>query len=801
MFVKERFKLREESKKRIYSLKPDFGYGEFGEFIFYKTYSRVKDDGSMETWNDCVIRVTEGTFSIRKDHYIKNKITWDEEFWQHYALHFAESMFNMEWLPPGRGLWAMGSDFVYNKGSMALYNCAFTVIGDDVTNDCKWTMDTLMYGVGVGFTPERNDEIEIFEPRGLEEIIIDDSREGWCDSVESLIDCYTKPNLPKPVFKYHEIRPSGELIKGFGGIASGPKPLQYLHLQIEKFFQMYQSYDWYDSVLLKTDLVNSIGCCVVSGNVRRSAELACSSIDDSTFIDLKDYVKYPYRADHGWMSNNSVILDKDEDFLKLKEIARRVVINGEPGYVNKRNLEHGRLGKYKDKVRRDKAIGFNPCQPSWAKVLTPEGIREFKDIDIGSLIWSETGWTKVINKWSTGVNKVYEYRTTAGVFYGTENHQIVSEGIKCVVKYSPTIDTLKGQFRNKYAISLQDVMDGLVVGDGTEHNGIVLLNIGEKDQDYFSSLGNYIHSSYNKSTQFKITTTIKTVPFTYLREVPEEFIKGSYSKVAGFLRGLFSANGCVTGNRVQLKATSFKLIEQVQMMLSSLGIQSYYTTNKSKLNQFENGVYQCKESYDLNISTDRDKFALAIGFIQKYKNEALAQMIERVYSSKFGHKKEKETFDIVEINLISEEETFDITVDNCFHTYWTQCCNVSNCGEIPLENKEVCNVAETLPTRCRSLSRWIKACEYATMYMSTVSLLPTHSKETNAIVARNRRIGCSIIDVTGWILEEGLSKVIANLKLGYAKVCSTNYWANTEAGVPLAIRHTTVKPGKYSFAA
>ena len=41
---------------------------------------------------------------------------------------------------------------------------------------------------------------------------------------------------------------------------------------------------------------------------------------------------------------------------------------------------------------------------------------------------------------------------------------------------------------------------------------------------------------------------------------------------------------------------------------------------------------------------------------------------------------------------ISEEEVFDITVDNKSHTYWTDRCNVSNCGEIVLCDKDSCRL-------------------------------------------------------------------------------------------------------------
>jgi ribonucleoside-diphosphate reductase alpha chain len=114
-------------------------------------------------------------------------------------------------------------------------------------------------------------------------------------------------------------------------------------------------------------------------------------------------------------------------------------------------------------------------------------------------------------------------------------------------------------------------------------------------------------------------------------------------------------------------------------------------------------------------------------------------------------------------------------------------------GEIPLEDKELCNVSETLPTRCNGVQQWYEAVEYATMYCSSVSLLPTHREETNRVVARNRRIGIGIIDWTGWVYDVGLNKVTSYMRKGYEKVTKINQEANAEAGVPEAIRKTTIK--------
>lgn len=477
MFVKEFFHLNDDACEILQEMTPVFGYGGLGEFLFYRTYSRKKSNGKKETWYDCVIRVINGTFSIRKDWYIKNYIPWDEEQMQQYALEMAISMFNMEWLPPGRGLWMMGAQFMYERGSMALYNCAFTKLtSDNFGDDIYWLMDCLMLGVGVGFEPI-DEPMLVKEPIGSFRHIITDDREGWALSDKLLIAAFTVPGARLPILDYSIIRPANLPIAGFGGISSGPEPLKRHHEFIIGCFRRHIADPvGYPIFRLKADIANHCGVTVVAGNVRRSAELMEGEVTNELFLNLKDYEIYPDREAYGWMSNNTAKFYKDEHFEMLGEIAKRVIVRGEPGVANLRNFPHGRIGK-KDRTRYDNATGLNPC------------------------------------------------------------------------------------------------------------------------------------------------------------------------------------------------------------------------------------------------------------------------------------------------------------------------------GEITLEHRETCNVVETCPTRCANIDRWYKACEYATVYASTVSLLPTHQPSTNRVVARNRRIGVGIIDYTGWRIAESQHRLIKYMRKGYEIVTKTNRTLNAEAGVPEAIKKTTIKPG------
>ena len=203
----------------------------------------------------------------------------------------------MYWLPAGRGLWAMGTNFVFERGSMALNNCGFTKLGnnDTLSDDLHWMMDALMLGVGVGFEAVR-DDLEIYKPVGSFIHYTKDSREGWCESWKLTVDAYTKPGHRRPIHKMDYVRGAGAPILGFGGYSSGPAPLMVLLSKTEHLFETPKI----DTVRLKSDLGNLCG---------RACGNACALLNSQRgnhhpVPQFEDYDIGPEREVGGYMSNH-----------------------------------------------------------------------------------------------------------------------------------------------------------------------------------------------------------------------------------------------------------------------------------------------------------------------------------------------------------------------------------------------------------------------------------------------------------------------------------------------------------------
>tara|TARA_R110002110_G_scaffold31394_1_gene110654 strand:+ start:1020 stop:2780 length:1761 start_codon:yes stop_codon:yes gene_type:complete len=294
---------------------------------------------------------------MQKQHVFQLGLEWNDSKAQKTAKEAYDRLFNLKWTPPGRGLWMMGTKFVEERTAAGLFNCAFRSTRDLSTKGgylFAWMMDALMVGVGVGFDTEGAGTVTIQEPQYTNDtLVIDDSREGWVDSVHMLLDgFFSGAKVPK--FDYSAIRPEGALIHGFGGTSSGPKPLIELHDNLTELYT-----DKVGEPVSSVDIVdteNLIGRCVVAGNVRRSAALAMGRYDDTRYLEMKNDQEKLYH--HRWGSNNSFNAEVGMDYTWHAEQSQK---NGEPGYIWLNNART--RGRFKDGPRYDdiNVAGFNPC--------------------------------------------------------------------------------------------------------------------------------------------------------------------------------------------------------------------------------------------------------------------------------------------------------------------------------------------------------------------------------------------------------------------------------------------------------
>lgn len=442
--IKERFKLTKEFLEKYKDIRPN--WGPLGEITYMRTYSRkIEKENRMEKWWETCKRVVEGEYTIQLNHIKNLHMSWNSWAAQKSAQTSFDKMFNFKWLPAGRGIYSMGTDVVYERGSMNLFNCSAITskyIEERFSDPFVFMMSASLSGVGVGFDTEGKNKVKIVEPKYKEEKhIVGDSKEGWCEILKIVLESYVgKEKMPTEI-DYSQIRPAGSPIKTSGGTAPGPdcliKCINNIKAHLDKKI---------GNVLTSgdiVDLMNYIGVCVVSGGKRRTAQIAFGDYEDKEYIELKNPKKFQEELySHRWCSNNSIFAKKGMEY---DSVVDQIKNNGEPGVIFLDHLKH--YGRMKDGYGdHDIDVDMtNPCfhGDNLLQKKTDSGriLCDINNIQIGDFIWSTEGWTKIINKISRGIKPVFEYSTNPRSFILlTDNHNIISNGIKIEIGKSDSID-------------------------------------------------------------------------------------------------------------------------------------------------------------------------------------------------------------------------------------------------------------------------------------------------------------------------------------------------------------------------
>lgn len=321
----------------------------YQQFIFYQFYARWDDElGRRETWEEAIERFMR---------YMKKKLGDKLTDTEYASIH--QAILNREICPSMRLLWSAGA--AADATNVTAYNCAY--IAPTNWQDLAEIMYVSMCGAGCGFAVEEANvskfpAIKQQTGKTLDTIIVEDSREGWCNAFASAAQVWT--NGYDVDIDYSQVRPAGTKLKTMGGRASGPQPLIDLMMSVRERILSRQGKRL--TTLDLHDIICQIGEIVVAGGVRRSALISLSELSDTAIRDSK---KGKFWVDNSQrsMANNSAVYESRPRVGEFLEEWAALINSGsgERGIFNRGEILNQVPLRRAEKLRGEHQVGVNPC--------------------------------------------------------------------------------------------------------------------------------------------------------------------------------------------------------------------------------------------------------------------------------------------------------------------------------------------------------------------------------------------------------------------------------------------------------
>ena len=306
---------------------------EMSEFVFTSKYARYNEKAKRrETWGEAVARVE--TMHLKKYAFLPKEDKAE-------IVAAFDSVREKKTIPSMRSM-QFGGVPIEAKNAR-IYNCSVRHVDSPRAFSEIFFLALCGCGVGIGlqkqFLDRLPDLVDSSDKTGtVITYVVEDTIEGWSDTVEALLNCYFKNTAysgRKLVFDFSRIRKKGLKIKTGGGKAPGYKPLKNALGKVKKMLD-----DLIEENQVKR--LRSIDVCdilchcsdaVLSGGVRRSALSFIFDKNDDLMMNAKTgewFKENPQRA----RGNNSVLLLRNDVTLdEFKSIVSKTREFGEPGFV------------------------------------------------------------------------------------------------------------------------------------------------------------------------------------------------------------------------------------------------------------------------------------------------------------------------------------------------------------------------------------------------------------------------------------------------------------------------------------
>lgn len=733
------YRMGRNVERRIRSSIFKWGFGDFSKLIFHSKYSRKKSNGSNESWQDVVIRCTNGSITLVKNHMMNKHLeftlpttsdikvpnnTKDAEAdfakmmtnmypsWDAIAEDMADNILHMKMLPPGRGLWGMG-ELAFKRGSMVLNNCG-AASTNNLYKGATWTMGALMYGCGVGFDTEFKGPVIRPDKSDSVTYHISDDREGWVNSTGALIQAYVPTNSKVtrfPIFDYSKIRPKGAPIKTFGGTASGPEPLIKLHHRIEIFFDTYLDMQESTNDDTKLEIFHKLVDGLVS----------------TDFSDRHDILnKFSTRID-SIVSQHSSVDDRD------------ILIN--------------KLTRYLDELRLQRSDII------------------ISDILNSGVTISEDMKSKVEATRDSLKRLFYRGETIDTKSIIEQQLIIVNSLIELNVDYfsSIAIGTIKQiEVYDKLIELLPNFINGVIEFVKSDNVSNLDSHIWEQERE--SKIVIPLRD-YHQTMVENNVATIKD-------KIKSNLSRKTYDIVRLTVDIMNSIGACVVAGNVRrssMLATgepdddTFLLLKDytVNPERTKIGAMSNNSVKFVRTEQYTKYLPKCAHQTALN----GEPGYLFLLNVQEYGRVRPHRQTNDSITRETEHDKAHIPNPCSEIALVDEE----------------LCCVV----EIPM-NRHL--KLDSKGNYVFDYESFHKACILALIYAKSVSVFPTNEPTTNAVISRNHRLGISTTGNAQVHDLVGMTEYIAILRSGYKIIRQADRWLSNILGVRESLRVTTNKP-------
>ncbi|MCB1711656.1 MAG: hypothetical protein KDH96_03990 [Candidatus Riesia sp.] len=779
-------------------------------------------EGRLETWDEVVTRTVD-TLRYLSDNKLVDS---------HYQRMF-ELIYTLD-ISPSMRLLSMPIEAI-KRCNTVLYNCSYGLVDNPrIFAEAQYLSTS---GVGVAWSVENKNisKLPIIKP--LEYIIgsykIEDSQLGWVEATNALVNALYK-GLDYN-FDYSELRPNGSPLKTKGGYASGPQVLIDYHNFIRKTFKQAEGRK------LTSVECHDLMCYAlesgISGSTRRAAGLSLFDKDDELMLNCK-YNNFWEHPDHKVRANannslvwNGEIIDSDIDNLTEPWFNGL----GEPGLFKRDNVIN--TSPSRRKFIHPEYLGCNPCLIEGTMVQTKNGHFPIESL-VGQTvdIWNGNDWQTIDNFRITGNNQsVYTVTLHDGSeIIATPYHSFILEngerkqlkdltiGDKLMISDAPNTHGNK-KINGAY-------LKGFLIGDGTSNNGDKarlwlyepkfmcedrLINSanevldGEINTNAISSVG----FSDEYKTKFSYRKTMQGLApkkhelYQYIiREygLPQEIFEADYNSKLEFIAGLFDSDGTASDTKngwlYQYSSIHLKLLQDIQLLLKTIGVQSTLRLNKKAGKKDFNdgyGEYNTNNLYRLTINQEsavilsqQVTFTRLISFANKQTKYNLKAKWNKVAS----------------IDYYGEvENVYCCTVNGSHQFSLSNGLDIGQCAEIylqaiPIDSEYIkgggwqfCNLS-TVNARPNDTIESLKEKTYYATLIGDIQSLATNfqfiRKGSKEICDKERLLGVNLNNfaMAPIIRDAGIMLELKRI------VNDTDRWFAEEFNVPISAAQTSNKP-------